>query len=364
MTDEQILEIADRMSIGSREYYKFGNKRMVMFARALLSATQPAAVDREAVAPTDEDVRRVFALAGANRWHTSDPILAREVVRAAGIAAPLDKDASKPAAPEGWKLVPNKVTPRMVAAYHNYWRTTQNIYGLWVALLDASPVIPSEEPAAFTVPERRVGETFSEWATRTYESQPAAAPAQSGEPVGFRSRVPGFQWTSWITDDQNTIQKAIKDAHDHGIECEALYAAPPAQTVQSEAVLDKPAKVAGGRFGVGVKWSTVIGAAQRHYEYEVTPEKEAARIARAGEVIKSIQRGEYLSEPAQTERALTDDARDAARYRWLRSHAYTDDFIIFSYSDGVSAFALRGSEADHRIDAALTAAQSASGDAK
>ena len=87
--------------------------------------------------------------------------------------------AGKPAVPEGWKLVPNKITPRMVAAYHNYWRTTQNIYGLWVALLDASPAIPSEEPAAFTVPERQAGETFGEWARRTYESQSPTAPAQS-----------------------------------------------------------------------------------------------------------------------------------------------------------------------------------------
>lgn len=32
-------------------------------------------------------------------------------------------------------------------------------------------------------------------------------------------------------------------------------------------VLDKPAKVGAGTFGVGIKWSTVISAAQRQYEY-------------------------------------------------------------------------------------------------
>lgn len=31
-------------------------------------------------------------------------------------------------------------------------------------------------------------------------------------PVGFRTRVPGFDWTPWITDDQATIDKAINDA--------------------------------------------------------------------------------------------------------------------------------------------------------
>ncbi len=43
--------------------------------------------------------------------------------------------------------------------------------------------------------------------------------------------------------------------------------------------LEKPAQVGNGRFSAGVKWSTVIGAAQRHHEYMNTPEKEAARIA-------------------------------------------------------------------------------------
>ena len=45
--------------------------------------------------------------------------------------------------------------------------------------------------------------------------------------------------------------------------------------------LDKPAQVSGTRFGTGVKWSTVIGAAQRYYEFTQTPEKEAIRIENA-----------------------------------------------------------------------------------
>jgi hypothetical protein len=35
------------------------------------------------------------------------------------------------------------------------------------------------------------------------------------------------------------------------------------------------------RFGTGVSSRLVVEAAQRHYEHEVTPEKEAERIARA-----------------------------------------------------------------------------------
>ena len=46
-------------------------------------------------------------------------------------------------------------------------------------------------------------------------------------------------------------------------------------------ILDKPAKVGSGRFHVGVSSRLVVEAAQRHYEYEVTPEKEAKRISAA-----------------------------------------------------------------------------------
>jgi len=38
LTDEEILALADKISIGSREYYKFGDTRMLAFARALLAA--------------------------------------------------------------------------------------------------------------------------------------------------------------------------------------------------------------------------------------------------------------------------------------------------------------------------------------
>lgn len=47
--------------------------------------------------------------------------------------------------------------------------------------------------------------------------------------------------------------------------CWKSWQAAKAQAVQ-EQVLDAPACVGGGTFQKGVKWSTVIGAAQRHYE--------------------------------------------------------------------------------------------------
>lgn len=54
--------------------------------------------------------------------------------------------------------------------------------------------------------------------------------------------------------------------------------------------LDKPAKVGGGRFQAGVSTQLVVEAAQRLYEYEVTPEKEAERIARCSAFVANLHR--------------------------------------------------------------------------
>lgn len=51
------------------------------------------------------------------------------------------------------------------------------------------------------------------------------------------------------------------------------------------AVLDKPAMVGNTRFGVNVQWATVIERAQREYEYQVTPEKEAERMKRVRQFV-------------------------------------------------------------------------------
>lgn len=65
--------------------------------------------------------------------------------------------------------------------------------------------------------------------------------------------------------------------------------AAPVPPIQADPVLDKPAMVGRGRFGVGVKWSTVIGAAQRLYEYEVTPSKEKVRIKLAQDAMDDLR---------------------------------------------------------------------------
>jgi hypothetical protein len=57
-----------------------------------------------------------------------------------------------------------------------------------------------------------------------------AAPVgdDAAPPIGFRTRVPGFAWVPWITDDQETIQRMIQSAIEHGHEGGALYADPVA----------------------------------------------------------------------------------------------------------------------------------------
>lgn len=85
-------------------------------------------------------------------------------------------------------------------------------------------------------------------------------------------------WFSPDHPDQGNYTARMRKALD------AAKAATGEETTD-EPRLDRPAKVGGVRFGKGVKWSTVIGAAQRKYEYEVTPEKEAARIKRARTVM-------------------------------------------------------------------------------
>lgn len=93
----------------------------------------------------------------------------------------------------------------------------------------------------------------------------------------------------------------------------AALAAPfAAQAVEPK--LDKPAKVGGCRFGAGIKWSTVIQAAQRLYEYEVTPEKEAERIAGADQKMQALRH--HIAAQAQQDA----DKEDAERYRYLRGY--------------------------------------------
>jgi len=98
-------------------------------------------------------------------------------------------------------------------------------------------------------------------------------------------------------------------ADDRAAEIVRLDGVLAAQAIE-EPKLDKPAKVGNGTFGIGIKWSTVIRAAQRLYEFEVTPEKEAERIAKANESFAEFKR--------HVAQVSGQDREDAERLDWLR----------------------------------------------
>jgi hypothetical protein len=100
---------------------------------------------------------------------------------------------------------------------------------------------------------------------------------------------------------------------------------------QSEQKLDKRAQVGNTRFGVGVKWSTVIGAAQRYHDFMNTPEKESDRIENAKAFLATL-----------TSRDAADhrDSADAKRYQWLSKRVVITDgstpglMVITAVDDG------------------------------
>ena len=82
--------------------------------------------------------------------------------------------------------------------------------------------------------------------------------------------------------------------------------------------LDRPAKVGAIRFRAGVKWSTVIDAAQRLFECEVTPDKESDRIAKAHATMGYIRTGDLrpvIDEDGLIGAAIDGDALIEATFK-------------------------------------------------
>jgi|GEM_PF-2886278 len=74
-----------------------------------------------------------------------------------------------------------------------------------------------------------------------------------------------------------------------------------------EPTLDAPARVGGGIFQKGIKWSTVIGAAQRHYEHEL---RESIKPIISPADMLRIATGELVLVPREpTEKMLSKAIR-------------------------------------------------------
>jgi hypothetical protein len=76
-------------------------------------------------------------------------------------------------------------------------------------------------------------------------------------------------------------ESAAKGPDWNAHEQEKVLASPPG-------TLTKPAQVGGTRFGVGISERTVIARAQREYEYQNTPEKEAERMTRFRSFVQTV----------------------------------------------------------------------------
>ena len=74
-----------------------------------------------------------------------------------------------------------------------------------------------------------------------------------------------------------------------------------AKAIPDGFVLNKPAKVGSGTFGIGVKWSIVIGAAQRQFEYTQNDVGEKANIQNLKGILFDVPEGFVLvpKEPTQ-----------------------------------------------------------------
>ncbi|NNH00253.1 hypothetical protein [Acinetobacter sp. ANC 5414] len=96
-----------------------------------------------------------------------------------------------------------------------------------------------------------------------------------------------------------------------------------------EQVLDAPACVGAGTFQKGVKWSTVIAAAQRHFKYTQNAKKAPSLDI---DQVKKLVSGDFVLVPKELSDELADE---------LASDAFNNIQSMFDYEH-------RGSTATHR----------------
>ncbi len=182
----------------------------------------------------------------------------------------------------------------------------------------------------------------------------AALPAEhKGEPVHM-VRTHGSHCWEEASGESLEIYKSMPEEY----EVRTLYTRPAEQPVLASVQwpkLEKPALVGAGRFSIGLSARLVVEAAQRHYEYETTPENETLRIATGENFLALLAQLEQLrglrpavpprppegsglpryglrwNGPQQPLATPMDDGywtpwhlanvlhKDAERYRWLRS---------------------------------------------
>ncbi|MBU9439117.1 hypothetical protein KTE91_28970 [Burkholderia multivorans] len=178
----------------------------------------------------------------------------------------------------------------------------------------------------------RTGDSYTfEEVWNCIEAALASANVKVGSvPVGFRTRVPGFDWTPWITDDQATIDKAINDAHDHGFEGEALFvaSADPAEAPLNDA-------------RVNLEHTMWRIATHGEPQISVTDDADEVRAAIAGAERKALeyglQRGYAL---ASASTVPTEAEPDATLTAEARAFLYPDvsDLVASQHAGGAARY--------------------------
>lgn len=111
----------------------------------------------------------------------------------------------------------------------------------------------------------------------------------------------------------------------------------PAVVADQWPKLEKPALVGAGRFSAGLSARLVVEAAQRHYEFEVTPENEALRIA-TGENFLALLRQPVPAGFHLVPAAPTDDMIVAFAEAWYSKRQTIDDpDMLDAYRDMLAA---------------------------
>ena len=114
------------------------------------------------------------------------------------------------------------------------------------------------------------------------------------------------------------------------------------QDIPERLVLNKPAKVGSGTFGIGVKWSIVIGAAQRQFEYAQNDIGEKAYIQNLKGILVDVPEGFVVVPKEPTVKVL-----DAARYRqWDDFSSPLEDMDVLKYKAMIEAAQEKANESE------------------
>ena len=255
---------------------------------------------------------------------------------AASPTPPAEQQAAPKAAPAGWKLVPVNPTPEM-------WKAAKSVpdpnppypphYGLvWDAMLAASPTPPAEQQAA---PKAAPGDAIDE-AMRERDDAEDFIDALLDEVLGHERP----EWSNLYgrADALNDVQERMTSPHKPAVDnawgqFQSAMAAP--QQVAQEPVATLHCN------DIGYVW---------------------ARATEVGKRMRFEQPINLYTAPQPAPAPLSDDAKDAARYRWLRNKstvlhgtawlgsatAYQRDVDFLRRDDALAAL-------DAAIDAALAA---------